>query len=129
MASTVGSTLSHRPVAGRPASPRRAAGDRAASAIARSQHPESLGRAVGSFALIGVASTTVYAVLYAALRGLMPGAAANALSLLVTAVGNTATNRRPTFGVQGRASLIRDTAQGSRRSASRSRSRRVRSAS
>jgi hypothetical protein len=46
------------------------------------------------------------------LRGAMPAAAANAVALLVTAVGNTAANRRLTFEVQGRDGLARDHAAG-----------------
>jgi putative flippase GtrA len=54
------------------------------------------------FAGVGVASTIAYLLLYLALRGLMAAQAANALSLLATAVANTAVNRRLTFGVRGR---------------------------
>jgi putative flippase GtrA len=68
----------------------------------------NLGRQAGTFAIIGVASTLAYAVLYAALRGLMSAQAANALALLVTAIGNTTANRRLTFGVRGRHALVGD---------------------
>ncbi len=54
------------------------------------------------FLPIGVASTLAYAVLYLALRTFLPALAANLLSLLLTAVGNTAANRRATFGIRGR---------------------------
>jgi putative flippase GtrA len=54
------------------------------------------------FISIGVASTLAYAVLYLALRTFMPALAANLLALLLTAVGNTAANRRLTFGIRGR---------------------------
>src|SRR5712691_2382687 len=54
------------------------------------------------FLAIGVASTLAYAVLYLALRTFLPALAANLLSLLLTAVGNTAANRRVTFGIRGR---------------------------
>jgi putative flippase GtrA len=50
--------------------------------------------------------------LYAMLRGLLSAELANALALLITAVANTAANRRLTFGVTGRQSLIRDHAAG-----------------
>jgi putative flippase GtrA len=59
------------------------------------------------FMLIGVLSTVAYALLYLALRGGLPAAAANAIALAATAVGNTAANRRFTFGVRGRAGLFR----------------------
>ena len=55
------------------------------------------------FAAIGVASTLAYVVLYLLFRGVMPAQAANLTALLLTAVGNTAANRRVTFGVRGRA--------------------------
>ena len=54
------------------------------------------------FAAIGLASTLAYLVLYLLLRGFMPAQAANLAALLLTAVGNTAANRRVTFGVRGR---------------------------
>jgi putative flippase GtrA len=56
-----------------------------------------------SFGVIGVLSTIAYVVLYLLLSRVMPGQAANAVSLLVTAIGNTAANRRMTFGISGRA--------------------------
>jgi putative flippase GtrA len=55
------------------------------------------------FAVVGVLSTLAYIVVYLALSGFMDAQAANALSLLLTAVGNTAANRRLTFGLSGRA--------------------------
>src|ERR1700760_3997995 len=58
---------------------------------------------VPRFVVIGVASTVAYVLIYLALRGAIGALPANALSLLVTAVGNTAANRRLTFGVRGRA--------------------------
>jgi len=54
------------------------------------------------FLAIGVASTLAYVVLYLALRTFLPALAANLISLLVTAVANTAANRRLTFGIRGR---------------------------
>ena len=48
-----------------------------------------------------MASTLVYALLYLALRDMsVPAQAANAVSLLLTAVANTAANRRLTFGIR-----------------------------
>ena len=72
--------------------------------------PAGVGREVVSFAAIGVASTAAYAVLYLALRQVVDPVAANALALVITAVGNTAANRRLTFGIRdGRArSMLRD---------------------
>jgi glycosyltransferase involved in cell wall biosynthesis len=65
-----------------------------------------------SFGLIGVASTLAYGVLYLLLRELMPAQAANALSLLLTAVANTAANRRLTFGVRDTGGRMRHQSQG-----------------
>jgi putative flippase GtrA len=63
---------------------------------------------------IGVISTAAYAALYLTLRSVMGSVAANAVALTVTAVANTAANRRVTFGVRrgGRASMLRDQAAG-----------------
>lgn len=58
------------------------------------------------FAAVGVASTAAYFLLYLLLRPL--GAqAANLAALLITAVANTAANRRFTFGISGSADAIK----------------------
>src|SRR4051812_42023043 len=63
---------------------------------------------VARFAAVGVASTLAYALLYLLLRGAaLSPPAANAIALAVTAVANTAANRRLTFGVRGRTNLLR----------------------
>jgi putative flippase GtrA len=98
----------HRSVAGSDASPRHAAGDRAATGRHGSSAPRSLARDLGSFAMIGLVSTAAYAILFSLFRGFVPAITANALALCITAFGNTAANRRLTFGIQGRQSLIRD---------------------
>ncbi len=67
-----------------------------------------LGRELVTFGAIGVLSTASYAVLYLLLRTATGPAAANALSLVVTAIGNTAANRRLTFGVRDGRSMARD---------------------
>ena len=64
------------------------------------------------FGLVGIASTVAYAVLYLLLRGWTGAWTANALALLLTAIGNTAANRRLTFGVRGRRDVLRHQAQG-----------------
>jgi len=53
------------------------------------------------FGCVGVLSTLAYLGLYVLLRGPIGPQAANAVSLLVTAVANTAVNRRVTFGIRG----------------------------
>lgn len=64
------------------------------------------------FAGIGAVSTLAYLLLYLALRQVMSAQAANALSLLATAIANTAANRRLTFDVVGRTALLRHHLQG-----------------
>ena len=67
---------------------------------------------IARFLLIGVISTIAYAALYLLLRGPLGPGAANALALALTAVANTQANRRFTFGVRGRAGLLRQQAAG-----------------
>jgi putative flippase GtrA len=64
------------------------------------------------FMVIGAASTLAYVVLYLLLRVIMPAQAANAISLLVTAVANTAANRKLTFGIRGRTNAGRHQVKG-----------------
>ncbi len=64
------------------------------------------------FAAIGIASTIAYVLIYLGLRDFLPVWTANALALVVTAVANTAANRRFTFGVRGREGLAGDHAAG-----------------
>jgi putative flippase GtrA len=67
---------------------------------------------VARFLAVGAASTVAHALLFLALRGALGAMGANALALAVTAVGNTALNRRFTFGVRGRADLVRHHVRG-----------------
>ncbi len=66
-----------------------------------------LPRQLARFALVGLASTAAYLLLYLALREVLAAQPANALSLLATATGNTAVNRRFTFGIRGTAGTAR----------------------
>jgi putative flippase GtrA len=86
-------------------------GGRATAAAAGRRRGRLLGQLI-SFGLIGVASTLAYAVLYFLLRDIMPAQTANALSLLLTAVANTAANRRITFGVRGVGGRLRHQSRG-----------------
>jgi putative flippase GtrA len=72
----------------------------------------SLLRQLVRFAVVGVASTLAYLLLYVLLRGQTSAQTANLLALLITAVGNTAANRRVTFGVRGPERAARQQAQG-----------------
>ena len=64
------------------------------------------------FGLIGVASTLAYLALYLLARELVSAQLANGFALLVTAIANTAANRRLTFGVRGAAGRLRHQGQG-----------------
>ncbi|MBQ1119971.1 glycosyltransferase [Streptomyces sp. B15] len=74
--------------------------------------PGGLPRQLIGFCLVGVLSTLLYLGLYSLLRQGMGAQAANALALLLSALGNTAANRRLTFGVRGRERAVRHQAQG-----------------
>jgi putative flippase GtrA len=63
--------------------------------------PPGLVGQLASFAVIGAVSTLAYVALFWALRHGISAQPANLIALLVTAIGNTAANRRLTFGVQG----------------------------
>ncbi|AXB48177.1 glycosyltransferase [Amycolatopsis albispora] len=63
--------------------------------------PGGLVRQLVRFAAVGVASTLAYLLLFVLLRGGFGPQAANFVALAVTAVANTAANRRLTFGVRG----------------------------
>jgi glycosyltransferase involved in cell wall biosynthesis len=67
---------------------------------------------VARFMGVGVVSTLAYAVLFLLLTGALGAVAANALALSATAIGNTAANRRLTFGLSGRDGLVRHHARG-----------------
>lgn len=67
---------------------------------------------LSSFAVIGIASTIANVVLFYVLNLTMNAQVANALSLIVTTVLNTAANRRFTFGVRSREGAGRAQLQG-----------------
>jgi glycosyltransferase involved in cell wall biosynthesis len=74
--------------------------------------PAHLHGQLARFAAIGLVCTVAYAALYWMLRGFLTPALSNTLALVVTAVANTAANRRVTFGVRGANGLLRDHAGG-----------------
>ncbi|MBX3100359.1 MAG: bifunctional glycosyltransferase family 2/GtrA family protein [Salinibacterium sp.] len=69
--------------------------------------PPSFFGQVVRFGIIGGLSTLAYAALYFALQFVMAEQAANFVALLATAIANTWANRRFTFGVRGRQSVLR----------------------
>jgi putative flippase GtrA len=74
--------------------------------------PRGLARRLVGFCAVGGLSTLFYLLLYGVFRQFAGAQIANALALLVSAVANTAANRRLTFGVRGRGGAVRHQAQG-----------------
>jgi putative flippase GtrA len=74
--------------------------------------PAGLAGQLARFAAVGVASTLAYLAIFAVLRPAAGAQAANLLALLVTAVANTAANRRFTFGITGLGGAGRHQLQG-----------------
>lgn len=69
-------------------------------------------RQVIRFGVIGVASTAAYLLIFMLLSSVVGAQFANFTALLLTAIGNTAANRRLTFGVSGRHLRSRQHGQG-----------------
>ncbi|MEV8532374.1 glycosyltransferase [Streptomyces sp. NPDC051211] len=74
--------------------------------------PRGLARQLLGFCVVGVFSTLSYLALYTFFRLGTGAQAANAAALLLSAIANTAANRRLTFGVRGRERALRHQAQG-----------------
>ncbi|WP_432022977.1 glycosyltransferase [Streptomyces parvus] len=81
--------------------------DRALTGVER-----GLARQLIGFCAVGVLSTLFYLALYSLFRLGAGPQVANGGALLVSAVANTAANRRLTFGVRGRSGAVRHQAQG-----------------
>ncbi|WP_020104940.1 GtrA family protein [Nocardia sp. 348MFTsu5.1] len=64
------------------------------------------------FYLVGGASAVAYVVLFVLLRSSMPAQIANFLALLISAIANTAVNRRFTFRIRGTDAIVRQYVQG-----------------
>jgi len=82
------------------------------SRVQQAQLPPGLGWQLASFAVVGTLSTLAYVLLYLGMRQLMPALLANALALGITAVANTAANRRFTFGVTGSQDALKHQVEG-----------------
>jgi putative flippase GtrA len=87
--------------------------------VAASQEPAAappaavrVRRQLPVFAIVGAVCTVAYLGLYALLQPATGPQAANLIALLVTAVGNTAANRRFTFKVRGTRGAARHQLQG-----------------
>jgi putative flippase GtrA len=80
--------------------------------VARLMRGPRLRRQLGQFTAIGIVSTLAYLLLYLALRDQLGTFSANAIALAVTAVANTAANRRITFGVTEHRGQLRHQLQG-----------------
>ena len=78
----------------------------------RTAAPGSLLRQSVRFASIGVASTAAYLLLFMMLHGWLGAQVANLIALLVTAIGNTAANRRYTFGIANGGNVARNHVEG-----------------
>ena len=74
--------------------------------------PAGLFRQLVRFAAIGVLSTAAYLLLFLLAHPALGAQGANLFALLVTAVANTAANRRLTFGIAGRRHAGRHQLQG-----------------
>ncbi|MER7763482.1 glycosyltransferase [Streptomyces sp. NPDC097619] len=74
--------------------------------------PGGLARQLLGFCAVGILSTLCYLALYSLFRLGTGPQIANAAALLLSALANTAANRRLTFGVRGRERALRHQAQG-----------------
>ncbi|MFA1547092.1 glycosyltransferase [Actinomadura chokoriensis] len=74
--------------------------------------PAGMRRQLPAFAVIGVISTIAQLVLFVLLRLVTGPLSANAVSLVITTVANTAANRRFTFGVTGTRDAFRHQLEG-----------------
>jgi putative flippase GtrA len=100
------------PVLGSPSPPGLRRGGERATTGGRPGGPAEVASRAARFIVVGAASTAAFVLLYLLLRGVMTAQAANAASLLVTAIANTAANRRFTFGIRGRAHATRHQLRG-----------------
>ncbi|HVV11925.1 glycosyltransferase [Amycolatopsis sp.] len=74
--------------------------------------PPKLATQLVRFAVVGIGSTLAYLLLFLLLRTGMGAQVANFLALGVTAIANTAVNRRVTFGIRGPARAARHQFEG-----------------
>ena len=94
-----------------PSSPQDAVHPCTASPVAEESEP-SVAVQLARFTGIGVVMTLAYLTLYVALRGTLGEQCANVVAWVVTAIVDTAANRRLAFGVCGRSGAARAQVQG-----------------
>ena len=85
---------------------------RVRGAVSSSHLPVGMAPQLIRFAAVGVLSTVAYIALFVLLSEPLGSLAANAVALLLTAVMNTAANRRLTFGTRGREGQLRHHGEG-----------------
>src|SRR5215813_11429024 len=100
------------PLLGSPSPPGLQRGGGRARTGGRPSGPAEVAGQVARFVVVGAASTAAFVLLYLLFRAVMTAQAANAISLLLTAIANTAANRRFTFGIRGRAHAARHQLRG-----------------
>src|SRR5215510_2238713 len=100
------------PALGSPTPPGLPRGGEGATIGGRPSGPAEVASQVARFVVVGVSSTAAFVLLYLLFRVVMAAQAANTASLLVTAIANTAVNRRFTFGIRGRAHAARHQVRG-----------------
>jgi len=100
------------PALGSPSPPGLSCGGERARTGGRPSGAAEVASQAARFIVVGAASTVAFVLLYLLFRGVMTAQAANAISLLLTAVANTAVNRRFTFGIRGRAHAARHQLRG-----------------
>ena len=69
--------------------------------------PAGLFKQLVRFGAVGAISTLAYLLLFVSLRGGLGAQGANLVALLVTAIANTAANRRLTFGITARQGAVK----------------------
>jgi putative flippase GtrA len=80
--------------------------------VRQAKLPTGMTWQLASFAVIGVLSTLAYLVLYLLLRQFLPAWFSNGVALFVTAIANTAANRRFTFGFTGTRDALKHQVEG-----------------
>jgi putative flippase GtrA len=81
-------------------------------AVSGTELPPGMAGQLLRFGAIGLLSTLLYVSLFVLMSGVLGSLGANAVAMLLTALLNTAANRRLTFGTQGTDGLLRHHVEG-----------------